>query len=135
MKGTRFQSKIFVRAILASLMVFTLACPGAILAEEEEADMVHITPAREEAPAESKINPMKRLGAGASNVFYSFFELPYRTVSEIRRTDLVRGLLPGVVKGFGWAGTRFGVGLYEMGTCAQPLESTLPPFDANFFAI
>ncbi len=77
-------------------------------------------------------HPLERLGDGFANIVYGPLELIYQFKEEIKRTDPVRGLLPGVLKGVTWFGVREVVGVFEMVTFFLPLEPHLDPFDTTW---
>lgn len=75
---------------------------------------------------------LKRASHGVTNVVYGPLELPYRMKEEIKRSDPVSGLLPGLVKGLGWSIAREGVGLFEILTFFREEEPLLPEFDTEW---
>lgn len=78
------------------------------------------------------VTMLDQLGRGFSNMVYALFELPYQLKEEIKRTDPVQGLLPGVIKGVFWTGMREVVGVFEVVTFVAPSEPIIKNFDTDW---
>ena len=64
------------------------------------------------APAAAQ-NPVHKLGRGVSNMLTCWIEIPRNFHLGAQEDNIVKGALWGLVKGFGLAATRLGVGAYE----------------------
>lgn len=80
-------------------------------------------------------DPVERLGSGFANVVYGPLELIYQFKEEIKRTDPVRGAVPGVIRGVSWFATREAVGMFELVTFFRPLKPHLEPFDTDWLYV
>ncbi len=76
--------------------------------------------------------PLERFNSGVMNIVTGPFELLYQPKEEIKRTDPLRGLIPGVVRGVTWLGVREAVGVFEIGTFLLPFKPHLKPFDTDW---
>jgi putative exosortase-associated protein (TIGR04073 family) len=84
-----------------------------------------------------QVNPyqdaiLERLGRGGSNLAYSPLEIVNHLRYEIRRTDPIRGLVVGTVKGLGWGVSRAAVGAFEVLTFYVPLRPHIHEFDTEW---
>ena len=75
---------------------------------------------------------LERAGSGLANVAYGPLEVIYNVKEEIKRTDPLRGLIPGLGKGTGWLVTREAVGVFELVTCFLPYKPVLKKFDTDW---
>ena len=73
-----------------------------------------------------------RLNSGVMNMVTGPLEVVYQFKEEIKRTDPMRGLLPGVIRGVTWFAVREVVGVFEIGTFFIPLKPHLEPFDSDW---
>lgn len=76
--------------------------------------------------------PLERLNSGFMNIVTGPLELIYQPKEEMKRTDPLRGLIPGVVKGVTWLVVREVVGIFEIGTFILPFKPHLQPFDTDW---
>ena len=84
-------------------------------------------------PTESRSSAMlERASHGFSNIIYGPIEIPYQLKEEVKRTDPVRGLIPGVVRGVSWMCAREAVGFYELFTFYAHGGPKLKDFDTNW---
>jgi len=79
--------------------------------------------------------PVERLGSGFSNIVYGPLELIYQFKEEIKRTDPIRGTVPGVIRGVSWFAAREVVGVFELVTFFLPLKPHLEPFNTDWLHI
>lgn len=70
--------------------------------------------------------PLDRLTSGFVNIVYGPIELFYHLKEEIKRTNPVEGLIPGLAKGITWVVVREVVGVFEVVTFFIPWKSHLP---------
>ncbi len=120
-------SKLFVLVLILLLFVST----SAFCALEKE--KMEQTPVNLSQPKQSFYSaPIERLGDGFSNIIYGPLELVYQMKEEIKRTDPVRGVIPGLLRGVTWFGTREVVGVFEMVTFFLPLKPHLEPFNTDW---
>ena len=71
--------------------------------------------------------PIERLDSGFVNIVYGPIELIYNLKEEVKRTNPVEGLVPGVLKGITWVAVREVVGVFEVATFFIPWKPHLPP--------
>ena len=124
---------IFISALF-SVFIFV---QGTIFAEETQ---TVVQQASESVSVSETVPPAEdqdssgwaRAASGFSNMVYAPIELVYRMKEEIKRTDPVRGFIPGLVKGIGWFGMREGVGIFELVTFYLPHQPILKPFDTDW---
>ena len=76
--------------------------------------------------------PIERLNSGFMNIVTGPLELIYEPNEEIKRTSIVRGLLPGVIRGVTWFGVREIVGVFEIVTFIVPWKPHLKPFNTDW---
>ncbi len=79
--------------------------------------------------------PVERIGSGVANIVYGPLELVYQFKEEIKRTDPVRGAVPGVIRGVSWFVAREVVGVFELVTFFLPLKPHLTPFNTDWLHI
>ena len=116
-----------VLVLIAILFVSTPVCFSLEKqnAEETQADLSQ--------PSQSFYSaPVERLGSGFANIVYGPLELIYQFKEEIKRTDPVRGAVPGVIRGVSWFAAREVVGVFELVTFFLPLRPHLQPFDTDW---
>lgn len=75
---------------------------------------------------------MERASSGLTNVAYGPLEVIYQLKEEIKRTDPLRGLIPGLGRGTGWMVTREAVGIFELLTFYLPYKPVLKKFDTDW---
>ncbi len=75
---------------------------------------------------------LEKLSRGFSNAFYGPLEIVYQLKEEVNRSDPLRGVVPGLVKGVFWFCMRETVGVYEMLTFYVPQEPSLKSFDVDW---
>lgn len=80
-------------------------------------------------------SPIDRLNSGFMNILTGPFELFYQPKEEIKRTNYVRGLLPGVFRGVTWFAVREAVGLFEIVTFPLPLKPHLEPINTDWLTL
>ena len=124
---SHFLNRLFTFALILVLFV---SAPAFSALEKEKIeqkpiDLSHPKQSFYSAPAE-------RLGDGFANVVYGPFELVYQMKEEIKRTDPIRGIIPGLLRGVTWFGTREVVGIFEIVTFFIPLKPHLKPFDTDW---
>ena len=78
--------------------------------------------------------PFERLNSGFMNMVTGPLEVPYQFKEEIKRTNWITGLLPGVVRGVTWFALREVVGAFEIGTFWLPLKPLLQPYDFGWLS-
>ena|SRR3989338_1863127 len=76
--------------------------------------------------------PLERFNSGFVNIVTGPFELVYQLKEEINRTNLIRGLIPGLFRGVTWFVVREVVGVFEVGTFFIPWKPHLEPFDTDW---
>ena len=76
--------------------------------------------------------PLERFNSGVMNIVTGPLELVYQPKEEIKRTDPLRGLIPGVVRGVTWFAVREVIGIFEIVTFPIPWKSHLKPFDTDW---
>lgn len=79
--------------------------------------------------------PVERIGSGVANIVYGPLELVYQFKEEIKRTDPIRGAVPGVIRGVSWFAAREVVGIFELVTFFLPLDPHLEPFNTDWLHI
>ena len=79
--------------------------------------------------------PLDRLSSGFANILTGPCELVYQFKEEIKRTDPIRGTLPGVIKGVTWFAVREVVGVFEIATFFIPWKPHLHPFDTEWISL
>ncbi len=79
--------------------------------------------------------PLERLNSGFMNIVTGPLELVYQPKEEIKRTDPLRGLIPGVVRGITWFAVREVVGVFEVVTFPIPWKPHLKPFDTDWLHV
>lgn len=84
-------------------------------------------------PAQSFYSPpLERFNSGFVNVLSGPIEPINRLREEVKRTDPVRGFVPGVLQGLRWFAVREAVGIYEMVTFTSPKKPHLEPIDVDW---
>ena len=66
------------------------------------------------------------------NIVTGPLELIYQFKEEIKRTDPLRGAIPGVFRGVTWFAVREVVGVFEIVTFPIPWKPHLKPFDTDW---
>ena len=79
--------------------------------------------------------PLERFNSGVMNIVTGPLELVYQFKEEIKRTDPLRGAIPGVVRGLTWFAVREVVGVFEIGTFCLPFKPHLKPFDTDWLHV
>jgi putative exosortase-associated protein (TIGR04073 family) len=90
-----------------------------------------VTQPKTEASSTSE-SMTRRAQSGFSNIVYGPLEPIYQLREEVKKTDPVRGFIPGLFKGVGWCLAREFVGVYELLTFHQPHKQTLKEFDTEW---
>jgi putative exosortase-associated protein (TIGR04073 family) len=112
-----------IRFSVILMIVLSLSSPA--FSEEKSVDLSQ--------PSQSfNSSPVERIGDGFANIVYGPFELIYQLKEEVKRTDPVRGFVPGLFRGISWFATREVVGIFEMVTFFLPLDPHLEPFDTSW---
>ena len=120
----------YVCLFAALMLIFSVS---AYAVEKERIDQ---TPADVTKPTESWYSaPLDRLGSGVGNIVYGPLELIYQTKEEIKRTDPVRGMVPGIIRGVTWFGKREVIGVFEVVTFFLPIQPHLEPFNTNWLHV
>ena len=79
--------------------------------------------------------PLDRLNSGFMNILSGPVELLNQPREEIKRTNPIRGLLPGMLKGVTWLTVREAVGVFEVGTFFIPLKPHLEPINTDWLTL
>ncbi len=75
---------------------------------------------------------LERASSGLTNIAYGPVEVIYQLKEEIKRTDPLRGLIPGLGRGVGWLVVREAVGVFELVTFYLPYKPVLKKFDTDW---
>ena len=78
---------------------------------------------------------LDRLNSGFMNILSGPAELLNQPREEIKRTNPIRGLLPGMFKGVTWLTVREVVGVFEVGTFFVPLKPHLEPINTEWLTL
>ena len=123
----------FLSRLLQRVLVLILICSTSSYATASEQQPIKQTAmGLSEQTQDVDSIRLERLGSGFANIIFGPLELFYQVKKEIERTNLVRGILPGFVRGISWFGVREGTGLYEISTFYLPLKPRLEPFDTSW---
>ncbi|MBI3999290.1 MAG: exosortase system-associated protein, TIGR04073 family [Candidatus Omnitrophica bacterium] len=79
--------------------------------------------------------PIDRLNSGFINMVSGPFELVNQLREEIKRTNPVRALIPGIFRGVSWFVVREAVGIFEIGTFFVPWKPHLEPIDLDWLSV
>lgn len=78
---------------------------------------------------------LERASSGFTNIVYGPLEIIYQLKEEVKRTDPLRGVIPGLAKGAGWFVTREVVGVFELVTFFIPKKPVLREFDTEWIYV
>ena len=79
--------------------------------------------------------PLERLNSGFINILSGPFELADQMREEIKRTNPLSALIPGLAKGITWCVTREVVGVFEVATFYLPLKPHLKPVNTDWLTL
>lgn len=134
-----------VVAFLGIISFSLCVAGGTIFAESETSPVADtgVVSAPGQEPAPQTVQPtqptvdypsamMERASSGLTNIAYGPVEVIYQLKEEIKRTDPLRGLIPGLGRGVGWMVTREAVGVFELLTFYLPYKPVLKKFDTDW---
>ena len=101
-RGAKFRVFLDCRLAMSAVLFCILLSTSAFADLEEPGEP---TPDLTQ-PARASSLPIERLGDGFANIVYGPLELVYQMKQEISNTDLVRGFVPGLIRGLAWFGIR-----------------------------
>ena len=120
----KFKKNIAGITVLVLCLLFSVS---GFAAEETHPDLAQ--------PSQSIYSsPVQRLASGFGNIVYGPLEIIYQLKEEMKRTDPIRGLIPGVLRGVSWFGAREVVGVFEIVTFFLPLQPHLEPFSTSWLS-
>ncbi|OGW86625.1 MAG: hypothetical protein A3C35_07485 [Omnitrophica bacterium RIFCSPHIGHO2_02_FULL_46_11] len=93
------------------------------------------TPDLSEPHQSSSVSMLTRLNSGFINIATGPLELVNQPRQEIKRTNFLFGVVPGVVKGVAWFGIREGVGISEIATFPSHQKPLLEPIDTDWLSL
>ena len=76
--------------------------------------------------------PVTRLNSGFMNVLSGLLEPVNQMREEVKRTNPIRGFIPGAMNGVAWLMVREAVGIFEILTFYLPLEPHLDPINIEW---
>ena len=116
----------FFVALALSVLIFSSGCARFVKPKASE------TPDLSQPRQSIYSAPITRLNSGFYNMLTGLVEPVNQLREEVKRTNPIQGLFPGLINGAAWLTVREVVGAFETLTFYLPLEPRLKPINLDW---